>query len=391
MKNFCYILFTALLCLSQGVRAQEKKTYKVGLFVPLFLDSAYTTGGQYKFGKSFPKHSLPGLEFYQGAEYAMESFQQNGTADVQLHVFDTRSVNGGISRVISSALMDSLDLMIGQVSGNEYLQLAQSARDKNIPFVSATYPNDGGVKSHPGLILINAKLNSHIQSLYNHILVQRGTDNIIWVKRSGTIDNRVDEIFTQFNASPDGGVLKYRKLQLAEGFTEQDLLKELDSTRRNVLIAGSLDEGFTKKLAAACLKVDKAFPLTLAGMPTMEGIREFSRSEYKPIELVYSSTFYKPALGEWVNKVDDYYRKKTSSRPTDLTFKGFQTTFHFVSLLLKYDTALMNNLNDSSLKSFTDFDFRAVRWSKSGSMPDYYENKRVYILRRFNGQVSLLN
>lgn len=382
---------TILLMYSANLSAQQVKTYKVGLFVPLFLDSAYSETGKYRFGKSFPKQSLPGLEFYQGAEFAMEAFNQNGKANVELQVFDIRSRNGSIGLVSKQPVMDSLDLVIGQVSGNEYLQLAQIARDRNIPFVSATYPNDGGVKGNPNVLILNAKLNSHIQSIYNHVLVNRGTDNIIWVRRSENADNRIEDLFKELNKSPDGSILKYRTVTMPPEFTELHLYKYLDSTQENVIIAGSLDEDFAKSLAANCLKVGKQYPVTIVGMPTWEGIRELKKKEYRPLKIEYSSTFHKAALSSWNARIEEAYRKKSFSKPSDMTFKGYQATYHFVSLLLRYDTAVLKNLNDSATRSMTDFYFKPVFWSRSSSIPDYYENQRIYILRREKGQVSLLN
>jgi hypothetical protein len=392
MKRMPYLLLIALLLLAGTNRGQERTTYRVGLFVPLFLDSAYTPSGEYRYGKGFPKQSLPGLEFYQGAEFALENFMSNEKANVQLHVFDIRSKSLGLSRLVSMPIMDSIDLMIGHVAGNDYLLLAQVAGQKNIPFVSATYPNDGGVKANPNVIMLNAKLNSHLQSLYNHILVNRGTDNILWLRRNNAADDRPADIFRQLNASPEGGgVMKYKTISLPDEFTELDFSGQLDSTRQNLIIAGSLDEAFARKLASGCLKLNKAYPVTIVGMPTWEGISELKKSEYKPLQVIYTTTFHKPALSAWSGRVGDAYKKKSFSNPSDMTFKGYQATYHFVSLLVRYDTALLNNLNEPSLKAQTDYDFRPVRWSKSGALPDYYENKRIYILKRQNGQVSLLN
>ncbi len=381
---------TILLMYSANLSAQQK-TYKVGLFVPLYLDSAYTETGKYRLGKNFPKQSLPGLEFYQGAEFAMEAFNENGKANVELQVFDIRSRNGSIGLVSKLPIMDSLDLVIGQVSGNEYLQLAQIARDRDIPFVSATYPNDGGVKGNPNVLILNAKLNSHIQSIYNHVLVNWGSDNIIWVRRSDNADNRIEDLFKELNRSPDGSILKYRTITMPAEFTELNLYKYLDSTQENVIIAGSLDEDFAKNLAANCLKVGKQYPVTIVGMPTWEGIQELKKKEYRPLRIEYSSTFHKAALSSWNARIEEAYRKKSFSKPSDMTFKGYQATYHFVSLLLRYDTAVLKNLNDSAIRSMTDFDFRPVFWSRTSSVPDYHENKRIYIIRREKGQLSLRN
>ena len=52
---------------------------KIALFAPLYLDSAFE-GANYKFDKSFPKFLNPGLEFYQGAQMALDSLQKKRCA-----------------------------------------------------------------------------------------------------------------------------------------------------------------------------------------------------------------------------------------------------------------------------------------------------------------------
>ena len=392
MKKSIFLFTLLALIISIGTKAQNDNPikYKVGLFVPLYLDSAFDELQQYRYGKGFPRQSIPGLEFYEGAEFALDSLNRENV-NLEMHVFDIRSADGNISTVITSPLMDSLDIIIGQVSGNEYLQLAGIAKEKNIPFISATYPNDGGVKSNPQVIMVNAKINTHIQSIYNYILRNWGTGNIIWLRRKNTADDRIEDVFKQLNQSPGGGVMKYRKVFLPDNFTLEDIRSKLDSTRENVIIAGSLDENFAKTLLNNCVGLSKSYKTQIVGMPTWEGIKDFSRSEYRPLSIVYTTTFYNPATTGWSTVFEESYRKKTFSKPSDMAFKGFEITYYFVHMLLKYDTALISNLNDKSLKLITDYDFKPIRWSKSNEVPDYYENKRIYILHRLNGQLSLLN
>lgn len=392
MKKSIFLFTLLALIISIGTKAQTDKplNYKVGLFVPLYLDSAFDELQQYRYGKGFPRQSIPGLEFYEGAEFALDSLNRENI-NLEMHVFDIRSAGGNISNVITSPLMDSLNLIIGQVSGNEYLQLAAIAKEKNIPFISATYPNDGGVKSNPQVVMVNAKINTHIQSIYNYVLRNWGTGNIVWFRRKNAADDRIEDVFKQLNQSPGGGVMKYKQVVLPDNFTLADISSKLDSNRQNIIIAGSLDESFAKILVNNCVGLSKSYKTQIVGMPTWEGIKDFTRSEYRPLSIVYSTTFYNAATTGWNTIFEESYRKKTFSKPSDMAFKGFEITYYFVHLLLKYDTALISNLNDKSLKLITDYDFKPIRWSKSGEIPDYYENKRIYILRRLNGQVSLLN
>lgn len=393
MKAIRIIL--SLVILTSGwlttVEAQTKKTFKVGLFVSLHLDSAFDASNNYRFGKGFPRQSVPGLEFFEGAEFALDTLRKQ-SASIDFYVYDYKSASGAIPVVARTPIIDSLDLIIGQVSGTEYLQLAQIAQDKKIPFVSATYPNDGGVKNNPQVIMVNGKLNTHIQSLYNYILRNWGTQNIVWYRRNLEADNRIESVFKELNQSPGGGVMKYKTVNLPDQFGAKELAARLDSTRDNVLIAGSLDEGFARKILSAAAALPKSYRITLVGMPTWESLRELSRSEFRQIPLVYSTTFYSMATGQsWSAQFEEAYRKKTFSKPSDVAYKGYEITNYFVRLLMKYDSTLTEHLNDPSLKLITDYNFMPIRWSKTGTVPDYYENKRVYILRRLQGQVVPLN
>ena len=381
-------LFLLLAIVQTPARAQEQRTYKVGLFVNLYLDSAFDESMTYRYGKSFPRQSIPGLEFYEGAEFAMDSLRLE-TADVEMHVFDIRSASSSISRVAGSPVMDSLDLIIGQVSGTDYLQLADIASSRQIPFVSAVYPNDGGVRNNPQVIMANAKLNTHIQSIYNYVLRNMGTQHLLWLRRPGEADNRVEDVFKQLNASPGGGVMKYKPVKLPDNFSSKDILSRIDTLRDNVLIAGSLDENFARRLLAACAPLPKHYKLTLVGMPTWEGIRELSKPEYRHLPIVYSTTFFNQGQGLSAH-FDSVYRARTFSKPSDMAFKGFEITYYFVHLLMKYDTAMLGNLNDPAYRLITNYDFRPIRWNKDSTEPDYFENKRIYILRRLQNQVTQL-
>jgi hypothetical protein len=37
----------------------------------------------------------------------------------------------------------------------------------------------------------------------------------------------------------------------------------------------------------------------------------------------------------------------------------------------------------------TDFDFRPVKFNPKEAKPDYFENKKIYFLRRLNGAVTV--
>lgn len=380
-----FIALTACFALANGYA--QTKQHQVALLVPLYLDSAFDANSdEYKYGKNFPKQSIPALEFYIGAEGALDSLAREGK-QLKVHVIDYKSARHSLSALGSSPLMDSIDLIISTASGTDYLLIANLASQKNIPFVSATYPNDGGVRNNPNVIIASPKLNTHLQATYNYVMRNLGTSRIIYVRRKNANDDRIAEVFNSLNNSAAGPVMKMQTVILNDVVTAEELKSKLDTTRENVILTGSLDENFGKSLAAAAVTVSKSAPITLVGMPTWEGIRDLYKPEYKTIPIIHSTSFFN-AQDPWSVTFEETYKKRTYSKPSDLVFKGYEITWNFVNLLLKYDKELMKHLDDKSFKILTEYDFKPIQWSKGSTTPDYYENKRVYLVKRLNGVAS---
>src|SRR5688572_26892480 len=55
--------------------------HKIAIFAPLYLDSAFDGNNEYRYAKnSFPKFINPGLEFYEGAQLALDSLNKEGAS-----------------------------------------------------------------------------------------------------------------------------------------------------------------------------------------------------------------------------------------------------------------------------------------------------------------------
>ena len=141
----------------------KNKVYKVAVFAPLYLDSIFTSA-KLQNDKVIPKFIMPAVEFVQGAQIALDTFTLNNER-VKAFIYDTKSYNQPLPWLIKNKLLDSLDLMLGSVKDTDFKQLADFALQKRIPFLSATYPNDGGVTANPFLGIINSTLKAHCEAL----------------------------------------------------------------------------------------------------------------------------------------------------------------------------------------------------------------------------------
>src|SRR6185436_67274 len=52
---------------------------RIAIFTPLYLDSALDMAGNYRYdAKTFPKQASAGLEFWEGAQLAIDSLRKEG-------------------------------------------------------------------------------------------------------------------------------------------------------------------------------------------------------------------------------------------------------------------------------------------------------------------------
>lgn len=383
---FVFILsFYAIFSFAQT--NDTAKVYRVGIFANLFLDSSFS-GTTYKFTNQMPRHILPGLDFVQGALMAVDSLKTNKRLEVV--VYDLRSAGQSLYKLKARNSFDSLDMIIASVSGNEYRLMADIALQKKIPFVSATFPNDAGVINNPFTIIVNSTLPVHCEAIYNFILQNNPVANILYVRKKGQQEDRLENYFNNYNKGIKGTrLLKWKNILLTDSFTVADLSTNLDSEKVNVVICGSLDEIFGMRLATTANNLRKVFPLELMGMPTWDGMKDLNKPEFNELIYFHSSTFFNTGTVKW-NYFTKTFTEVTYGRPSDLAYKGYELSWHFINLLLRYDHNVMQNLNDRSFRLFTEYDFKPIFNSTTGK-PDYFENKRIYILKHSNGLVSRMN
>jgi hypothetical protein len=360
------------------------KTYRVGIFSPLFLDSVFSDNG-YKYGKNFPKFTQQGLDFVQGAQIALDSMPlPNG--NIRASIYDSKAAEQTVSWLIENHKLDSLDLVIGAVKDAEFLQLAAFAKKKNIPFISATLPNDGGVTSNPFLVIVNSTLRAHCENIYSYLLQNHGTDNIILCRKKGSQEDKIAEYFRSIN-QPDGkALLNIRTVNIDGDFSV--LKGKLDSTKKNVIIGASLNEDFANELVSTAYGLKKSYSSEIIGMPNWDAFADLKKVSYKDFPVLYTTPYINTKSDNYSKRIQACYLKKYKGIPSDMTYKGFEAVFVFARLITRYPDDFMSHLNDYSYKVFSEYNFKPVFVNKKNGMPDYFENKHLYFMRIMNGKVT---
>jgi hypothetical protein len=120
-------------------------------------------------------------------------------------------------------------------------------------------------------------------------------------------------------------------------------------------------------------------------MPTWDGISEFSKVDYKDVEIIYTSPFYYARPTALSRKLAAEFESQTGGRPSDMFYRGYETTLRFALLLLDSGIDVASNLSRKGNFVFTAFDIQPQFLNRQNMTLDYFENKKLYFIRYING------
>jgi hypothetical protein len=382
------IIALILCCGTHPAFAQAdtaQKRYTIAVFTPLYLDSAFDASGEYRYDKYFPKFINPGLEFYEGVKLAADSLNAEHVP-LTIEVFDTRSVSQNIRAQVSSATMENVGLIIGHVTPAEAKILAEAALKKNIPFINANLPNDAGINHNPSLVILNATLPTHCESIYRYLQRNYPTSPIIMIRRKGLVEDRLQSYFLDAEKNTSGVKLKLKWIN-AEDNKPVAFAQNMDSTKLTIVVAASLDENFGKSLAQQLSTISNSYHTVLIGMPTWDAITDFTKKEYKGLNIVYTTSFYNAKLDKTSVGIVDYFKNTLYSRPSDMVFRGYECLYRFGKLLVDKGSNLNSSIGEKKYRVFTDWDIQPVLDKQTMSL-DHFENKKLYFVMKTDGLVK---
>lgn len=380
------------ICLSAPASAQDSakaRVPKVAVLLPLYLDSAFN-GSVYKLGNNnIPKNILPGLEFYNGVMMAIDSLKDEGVV-IEVMIHDTKSKDKSLNILLVEPEIATASMIIGSfTTKDELFKVAEFAKARNIPLISATYPNDGGVTANPNLVIINSTLATHIDGIFKYVQRNHSVDNVVLFKRkSDPMDKYIMESIIE--SSKKNNVIKVpiSYVEVSDVFNPKEIISRLDSNKTNVVIGATLNETFAGNLVRTLSSIRNSYESVAIGMPTWDNMKELNRGDAKGVPIVFSTPYGYQKSDRVLGRLAAQYKSRMQGRATDMVFKGFESMFHFTKLYLKHGPAFMQNLSDKDFKIASEFDIQPTKAKKDSPSPDYLENKRLYFMTKMDGAIK---
>lgn len=379
------------ICLSQfPAQAQsDSSTHpkRLVLFLPLHLDSIFNAQQEFRYKNyEFPRFVSSPLEFYEGFTDALDSLRHE-PGQTELQVIDSRSTQRSLIAQLESPAVQQADCWLLFGNAAETRILAEAAKKKQIALINVNLPNDGGVQANPFFFMWNSTLQTQCEGIYRHLQQYYSLDRIVVIRKKGSLEDRILNHLEETGKNTRGVPLKYKVIEVADSFSVNQLRSKLDSSQQTLLLGASLDERFARILATAATDLKtEGFRVELMGMPTWENVREFSTSRYRNLETVIPTPSYYSRTDSWSQNLQNRFTETYYSRPSDFYFRGYELAWLLHSILNKNPKDLAGQLPGKHKLIFSESDLQPVL-NKQNYTLDYFENKKLYFLKRLDGTV----
>ena len=386
---------------SSAVKSLKHPRIHIGIFAPLYLDSAFDEFNVFRYADQFPRFAVPGFEFVEGCKMAVSALAKEGIIP-EITVVDTRSwffknemdaktgvhttINEGDSmQAINRSYdetgianlkqrIDSMQVIICMEKDNEFMRLAKFAQKKNAVFLSAVYPNHGGILQYPKFFMFNSSIKTHVEFMLSEA-IKKNNAQLLVVSRKDKQDERI----VSYIKAKKNSNIKFLNLD-----TSFILSQHLDSTKKNIIIGASFNEAFAFTLSDSLNKVkNKKYELSFWGMPNWDGFRAASTNGQKMYPFLYTAAYYNEKKDSICTQINNNYLSKYMGNPGDYVYKGYEIMMlasRLNPLAESQEIALQMNENDTKL--FSQLQFEETKINDKSSTPDFYENKHLFILKK---------
>ncbi len=357
--------------------AVKKDRYKIAVISPMYLDSIELEPNL----THIPKFMMPGLDFYKGVQIAADTLKHLGF-NLDIYVYDSKSDSMNVEGLITSGILDSMDLIIGNASVSDLKLLADFGLTNKINFVSAISPADAGQEANAYFTILQPRLVSHIEKIHRSLNSRYPEDNVVFINRSMTAERNALAYFKNDIMNPLPARFKEMELKSDELDINQ-LLKVIDTLHRTTIVLGILDATVAAKNLRLLLPYAKQYGIKVYGMPTMEAIKSLGRTdEFPSMPVYYTTSYIIDKITPSSMYINHEYKKHMGGYPSDIVYKGFESLYFFSSLMRKYGVPFNEHIGENAYTFITPYKIVPV---KEKGVIKFYENKYLYLLRYENG------
>jgi len=307
------------------------------------------------------------VDFYAGALLAVDFAKQRGIS-VNLHVFDSQEMEGGVQTLFRRKNIQNVDVVIGPLRQALVERTASELSTQNIPVISPLSNRQG--RMYPNFIQSIPQSNNLENRMLSFLKANHKGQNIILITDNANAakQRRLQEVF------PGLVVIKPRE---GNFFRNEDISNRINKDGENWVILESSNVTLVSSAVGILNSVRRSRHVRLFTLDKNDAFdfREVSNFHLSNLEFTY------PSWNKIYNYTDEIafvkaYKEKYGVLPNRFSVRGFDITYDALLRLASAESILDANDKIEGETAYVENKFRYQRDPAGG-----YINTAVYILQ----------
>jgi LysM repeat protein len=302
---------------------EKRRTLKVGLFLPFYLNPE----------NEYSSRSRIGLDFLAGARLAADSLKKQGYS-LNIHVFDTQNDSDFIHGVFSTPEFAGSDLIIGPLYSQSFLSVADKAKELGIPAISPFSQSAALIDGYPNVIKVTPTDELQMKELATNLIRQFPGAKFTLLTTDLPKDKNLSDSFLASWNEPN----KQPKPELTQiSFNEfRTNLSSLDVVKQNIVILLSTEEVKLIELTNKLEKLSNKYRIRLVGLQSWNLFDNVDMNLLNKLKFTYVSYLWQnfnsgPSMAFQKRFLDEF-----KGEPSYYAYQGFDVMHFFCKFIADY-------------------------------------------------------
>lgn len=343
-------------------------TYTIAYLLP-FLTEQFE-------GSKVPDKSGLALQFYAGAQLALEEISTVGGINLNVDVYDTQTSDEDFKRLYSKPRFDKAQVYIGPVRSSQVSLLAEKTREKRRILVSPESPNMDLTSRNPGFVQTNPSLRAHCAAITKYVRKKSKAEDVVLVCKA----KESDRLPFFHDANPSGKFNELIMPDAAANFDNTDLKKHLRPGRTAVFILPTwASQDFVMSFLRRLNAQKGSNRVEVYGMPQWMGYNQIDPEFLINLNVHVSSASFVNRDTEASKKFERLYFERFGTVPNDDAYNGYDVTLFTGTMLRRFGLSFPEKISKETYTGLSrKFQFAPVGVEGNA---DYVENTFVYVLK----------
>lgn len=277
------------------------------------------------------------IEFRAGLGLALDTLRKMGlNADV--HVFDTGVEPAQWNPLFRSDDVRGMDLYVGPFHRSAVEAMVRAAG--GAPVICPVQQSNKVLLGNPTVSKAVGSRTDRIKLMARYIAVKHARDNVLLVKPDIYSERALAQLMEDELKAllPPVAGMPGDSLQVVacERRNVENVLKQLDPTRRNIVVVPSEDvELVTTVVNKLSAKADKT-PITVYGLNTWMDMPSLDISALVKLNVHLPANSFIDRSNSAVNDFVAKYRAKYNNEPGEYAFLGYDVALYYISALMQF-------------------------------------------------------